>query len=120
MALSLAAHSPEPSGSARIENLNNNQPFRVAHPGPAARSECMQMIPANRIEKTLKQRLGFRRVKGNATGHDTFMDDKGRTCHPVLRHKDIGIASVYSLGLELASKGILESRRDFMSLLRAG
>lgn len=79
----------------------------------------MQAITAKRIENVLRRGLGFRPANmGNGTGHDVWMDRNGRTCHPVLRHKDIAIAVVYSLSMELESKGIVP-RRQFMRLLRA-
>ena len=67
----------------------------------------MQCIAARRIENVLRRGLGFRPANmGNGTGHDVWMDGHGRTCHPVLRHKDIAIAVVYSLSLELEAKGV--------------
>lgn len=79
----------------------------------------MQSITAKRIERVLRRGLGFRPANtGNASGHDVWVDGCGRTCHPVLRHKDIAIAVVYSLSMELESKGIVQ-RRHFMQLLRA-
>jgi hypothetical protein len=79
----------------------------------------MQAITAKRIERVLRRGLGFRPANiGNGTGHDVWMDSRGRTCHPVLRHKDIAIAVVYSLSMELESKGVVP-RRQFMQLLRA-
>jgi hypothetical protein len=79
----------------------------------------MQSITAKRIERVLRRGLGFRPANsGNGSGHDVWMDGSGRTCHPVLRHKDIAIAVVYSLSMELESKGVVQ-RRQFMQLLRA-
>lgn len=79
----------------------------------------MRSITAKRIERVLHRELGFRLANtGNASGHDVWVDSYGRTCHPVLRYKDIAIAVVYSLSLELESKGVVQ-RRHFMQLLRA-
>jgi hypothetical protein len=79
----------------------------------------MQSIAAKRIERVLRRGLGFRPANaGNGSGHDVWMDSRGRTCHPVLRHKDIAVAVVYSLSMELESKGVA-TRRQFMQLLRA-
>jgi hypothetical protein len=79
----------------------------------------MQSIAAKRIETVLRRGLGFRPANlGNGTGHDVWTDRLGRTCHPPLRHKDMAIAVVYSLGMELEAKGVVP-RRQFMELLRA-
>lgn len=89
----------------------NNVPFsdmRVCTPSPL-----------RKLSKSLRRALGFRPAKlGNGTGHDVWTDGNGRTCHPVLRHKDVAIAVVYSLSMELEAKGIVP-RRQFMKLLRA-
>ena len=77
----------------------------------------MQTIPANQIRNVLRHNLGFSPSKGNGTGHEAWVDCKGRTCHPVLRRKDIAIAIIYSLSLELESKGVIP-RRDFVNLVK--
>lgn len=78
----------------------------------------MRAIPAKAVRLVLR-RLGLRpRARGNATGHEVWVDLQGRTCRPVLRKKDIPIAVLYSLGEELESKNIV-SRQTFFAALRA-
>jgi hypothetical protein len=73
----------------------------------------MRSIPTNRLRSAL-HRLNLKpRVQGNGTGHEVWTDSLGRTCKPVLRKKDVNIASLFSLGLEMESKGIID-RKTFM------
>ena len=77
----------------------------------------MKSIPSNQLQSILRRQLGFSPSKGNGTGHDTWKDTQGRTCHPVLRHKDVAFAYIYSLSLELESKGVIP-HRQFVGLFR--
>ncbi len=60
--------------------------------------------------------LGFTQTKGKGTGHDTWQNKDGRTCHPVLRKRDIHLGIIYSLGLELEAKGVI-SRKQFFNII---
>ena len=73
----------------------------------------MKTISTNRLRRTLRRLKLKPRIQGNGTGHEVWTDSLGRTCKPVLRKKDISIASIFSLGLEMESKGIA-NRRSFM------
>jgi hypothetical protein len=78
----------------------------------------MKAIPARDVRKVLK-RFGLQpQARGNATGHEAWVDACGRTCRPVLRKKDVSIAVVFSLSKEWANKGIT-SRQAFLGALRA-
>ena len=78
----------------------------------------MKAIETKASRRILRDHFGFSPAKGNGTGHDTWVDSRGRTCHPPLRKKEVGYAVVFSLGLELQSKGVV-SQRQLCQLLRA-
>lgn len=79
----------------------------------------MKAIPTKAVRRVLRQ-FGLRpRARGNATGHEVWVDPCGRTCRPVLRKKDVPFAIVFSLGQELEGKQIA-SRTVFLAALRDG
>jgi hypothetical protein len=73
----------------------------------------MKTISTNRLRKALRKLNLQPRQQGNGTGHEIWTDRLGRTCKPMLRKKDVSIADLFSLGLEMESKGIA-NRRSFM------
>jgi hypothetical protein len=74
----------------------------------------MKTIDTRRIRKVLRETFNLRpRSQGNGTGHEVWVDSDGRTCKPLLRKKSISVADLFSLGLEMESKGIAD-RRVFM------
>ena len=78
----------------------------------------MRSIPARQLRKALHA-VGLRpSSKGCATGHDVWADPAGRTCHPVLRRKDLPWQYLIALSWELANKGIC-SRQRFFRYVRA-
>jgi hypothetical protein len=78
----------------------------------------MKTVPATVVREVLRQQLGLRPVaRGNATGHEVWGDQHGRTCRPVLRKKAVPYAALFSLGKELENQGIV-SRRAFLTALR--
>jgi len=77
----------------------------------------MKTVSTRRLRKALSA-LGLRpAAKGNGTGRDVWVDGTGRTCHPVLRHREVAWAVIYSLSLELEAKGIC-TRRDLATEVR--
>jgi hypothetical protein len=79
----------------------------------------MKTIAANQVRYVLRRHFDLRpRAKGNGSGHDIWVDGSGRSCRPVLRHKDIPMAILYSLGLELEAKGICD-RKQFIRAVMA-
>jgi hypothetical protein len=75
----------------------------------------LKEFPLEKLIKVLTD-LGFSQVKGNGSGHVTLQDRIGRTCHPVFRKRGVNFASIYSLGLELESKGVI-LRKSFVNLV---
>lgn len=79
----------------------------------------MQTITSRKIRQVLRSQLNLRPVAtGKNTGHEIWEDVRGRTCKPVLRHKEIPYAILYSLGLEMENKGIC-TRRAFLQMITA-
>ena len=67
----------------------------------------MKALPATAVREVLRRRFGLQPLaRGNATGHEVWIDHHGRTCRPVLRKKDIPYALLFSLGRELENKGL--------------
>lgn len=78
----------------------------------------MKGIAARKVRDVLRRQYGLRPLKrGKATGHEIWMDYRGRICHPMLRQKDVPYAALYSLGTELESKGIA-LRQVFLAMLK--
>lgn len=78
----------------------------------------MKAFPATVVREVLRQRFGLQPLaRGNATGHEVWRDQQGRTCRPVLRKRDIPYAVLFSLGKELENKGIA-SRKAFLEACR--
>jgi hypothetical protein len=77
----------------------------------------MKEIDTRRLKDVLKRHFGFTRRNGGSTGHETWVDRHGRRIHPVMRHKSISIASLYSTGMELENQGVC-SRTEFMGRFR--
>lgn len=76
----------------------------------------MKAISARKV-KTILQQLGLKSVRGNGTGHEQWIDANGNKCLPVLRHKDVNWASLYSLGEQLEANHICD-RRQFLATIR--
>ena len=77
----------------------------------------MKQVSARAVRDGLRN-LGLRPVnRGDGTGHEIWSDRKGRTCRPVLRKRVVAFGVLYSLGLEMQSKGIC-TRREFMRMFR--
>lgn len=74
----------------------------------------MRTISSNRVRKVLRKTFNLRpKTRGNGTGHEVWVAPSGRTFSPLLRKKDISVADLFSIGLEMETKGIAE-RRTFM------
>jgi hypothetical protein len=74
----------------------------------------MRTISSRKIRQVLRENFNLRpHSRGNGTGHDVWIDLNGRTCKPLLRKKSVSVADLFSLGLEMESKGIT-NRRMFM------
>ena len=79
----------------------------------------MKTAPASRVRSTLRAFGLHQTSQGNGTGHEVWTDARGRSCRPVLRKKDISMASLFSLGQELSTHGIC-TRREFLFAVKAG
>lgn len=78
----------------------------------------MKAIPAKVVRRVLRQ-LGMQpQSRGNGTDHEVWVSPNGRACQPKLCRKDLDMAVVFSLSLELQTKGIV-TRRAFLTALRA-
>ena len=78
----------------------------------------MKGVAARKVRDVLRRQCGLRPLKrGKATGHEIWMDYRGRICHPMLRQKDVPYAALYSLGMELESQGIA-LRQVFLTMLK--
>jgi hypothetical protein len=74
----------------------------------------MRTIASNQVRKVLRKTFNLRpRARGNGTGHEVWVAASGRSFSPLLRKKDISVADLFSIGLEMETKGIAE-RRAFM------
>ena len=70
-----------------------------------------------KVKKVLR-RLGLTPCgKGDSSGHALWGDDRGRTCKPVFRYREMALAHLYSLGDELASQGVC-SRRALIAAVK--
>ena len=79
----------------------------------------MKMFPTRVVVRVLRRQCGMQPMNhGNGTGHELWSDQHGRTCHPMLRRKDVPYATLYDLGAELESKGVV-SRRAFLNAMKA-
>jgi hypothetical protein len=75
----------------------------------------MKQVSARAVRDKLRN-LGLRpATRGDGSGHEIWADRRGRTCRPVLRKRVVAYGILYSLGLEMESKGIC-TRREFMRL----
>jgi hypothetical protein len=74
-----------------------------------------QPISRDRVKTALKA-FGFRKSMGNGTGHDVWLDNQGRRCHPVLRHKDVSPGNVLALAREIERLGACPQRAFLVSL----
>lgn len=72
----------------------------------------MKAIPVKNVKSVLVD-LGLSRMSGNGTGHEVWKTPAGKRCNPVMRHKDMNIASLYALGLQLEGIGCC-TRQFFM------
>jgi hypothetical protein len=77
----------------------------------------MKEIDTRRLKDVLKRHFGFIRGAGGATGHETWVDRRGRRIHPVLRHKSVSMAALYCTGLEMEAQGVC-SRSEFLRKFR--
>jgi hypothetical protein len=74
----------------------------------------MRTVDTRRIRQVLRNRFNLRpRSQGNGTGLEVWVASNGRTCKALLRKKSVSVADLFSLGLEMETKGIAD-RRDFM------
>jgi hypothetical protein len=74
----------------------------------------MRTISSNRVRKVLRKTFNLQpRTRGNGTGHEVWVAPSGHTFNPLLRKKEISVADLFSMGLEMETKGIAE-RRTFM------
>ncbi len=76
----------------------------------------MKAYPRERV-KNILCRLGLSQVKGGQTGHEKWRDHRGRTCKPVFRRRDVSIAQLGCLGLELETQGIID-RKSFIQQIK--
>jgi hypothetical protein len=75
-------------------------------------------ISSRHVKMVLRKELRLRPLrKGDRSGREMWADCQGRTCRPVLRHKDVSLRNLYCLGMELECKGIT-TRAAFMKALR--
>ncbi len=76
----------------------------------------MKTVSTKKVRSVLWHTFNLRPLsRGNGTGHEIWADPQGRTCKPVLRKKDISLATLFCLGRELEAKGICGHR----ALMRA-
>jgi len=66
----------------------------------------MKTISTEKLKKALRKIGLYPARTGQASGHSTWKDSKGRICHPVLRHHDVPWAYLFSLSRELETKQI--------------
>lgn len=73
---------------------------------------------ANAVREVLKK-LGFS-YDGNTGGHEVWTNSTGRRVTPVLRHGTVSRGSLYALGHQLETVGVLSERRKITQMLRKG
>jgi hypothetical protein len=81
----------------------------------------MKVVSTRKVRQVLREKFNLRpRARMDGTGHETWeCPNTGRTCRPVLRKKDVGVAVLYSLGLEMMSKGLCDSPKDLIRAVLA-
>lgn len=78
----------------------------------------MRVCSAKRVRDVLRTQLHLEPAgRGDGSGHEPWRSSDGRCVRPALRHKEIPYAYLYSLGLELETKGFI-ARRAFLDLFR--
>ena len=75
----------------------------------------MREIPT-KIVKTALGRWGFRKApRGDASGHELWESADGtKRVRPCFRRKEVNLAAVFSLALQLEAQGVC-GRREFLA-----
>lgn len=83
---------------------------------PIMTKNPVRVYPRKKIKAILRQ-LGLRRGPDDGTGHEVWIDHRGRGCRPVFRHNDVPYSYLFTLGQQLEGNGIC-LRRDFLALVK--
>lgn len=71
----------------------------------------MKTVSSNKVRRVLRRCFNLKpRPQGNGSGHEVWIDARGRSCKPLLRKKDVSLADLFSLGREMETKGICDHR----------